>query len=209
MDLPCLDDTSTEGGGGPAIWTIGHSNHALDNFLGLLVQHDIEVLVDVRSRPYSRYTPHFSRDVLREDVTNAGLGYLFMGKELGGRPADPSLYDEEGHVRYDAVSGTPDFTAGIARLRHGIVRFRVALLCSEDDPIHCHRRLLVGRVLRDGGTEVLHIRGDGRIESEDQVDARERPASGQLGMFDDAEVRPWRSIRSVSRGDPPQPSSGP
>lgn len=163
----------------------------------------------MRSQPYSRYTPHFSREALREDVTNAGLHYLFMGKALGGRPADPSLYDEEGHVRYDAVSRTPEFTEGIARLRQGAARFRVALLCSEDDPIHCHRRLLVGRFLRDDGVGVLHIRGDGRIEPEAGVVARERPPGGQLGLFDDAEVRPWRSIRSVSRGDPPPPSSEP
>ena len=66
--------------GGPTIWTIGHSNHALDHFLGLLAEHGVEILVDVRSQPYSRYTPHFSRDALRADVTNAGLRYLFMGK---------------------------------------------------------------------------------------------------------------------------------
>ena len=202
-------ETSAHGGGGPAVWTIGHSNHALDHFLALLTAHAIEVVVDVRSRPYSRHTPHFSRDPLREDVTNAGMRYLFMGRELGGRPANPSLYDEEGHVRYDAVSRTPDFTEGIARLRQGIGRHRVALLCSEDDPIHCHRRLLVGRVLRDDGVSLLHIRSDGQVESEDAVDARERPAGGRLGMFDGAEVRPWRSIRSGSRGDQPPPSSEP
>ena len=197
------------GGEGLSVWTIGHSNHPLDHFLGLLADHGVQVLVDVRSRPYSRYTPHFSRDALRDDVTNAGVRYLFMGKELGGRPADPSLYDEEGHVRYDAVSRTPDFAEGLARLRQGVARFRVALLCSEDDPIHCHRRLLVGRFLRDDGVSLLHIRGDGRIESEDVVEARERPPGGQLGLFDEAEVRPWRSIRSVSRSDPPPPSSEP
>jgi len=194
-------------GEGLSVWTIGHSNHALDHFLGLLAQHRIDVLVDVRSQPHSRYAPHFSRDALREDVTNAGPRYLFMGKALGGRPADPSLYDEEGHVRYDAVSRTTDFVQGMARLRQGMAGFRVALLCSEDDPIHCHRRLLVGRVLRDDGARVLHVRGDGRVESEHDVEARERPPGGQLGLFDDAEVRPWRSVRSVSRSDPPPPSS--
>ena len=197
------------GGEGLTVWTIGHSNHALDHLLGLLTAHGIEVVVDVRSQPYSRYAPHFGRDALRASVTNVGFEYLFLGKELGGRPADPLLYDEEGHVRYDAVSKSRAFTEGIARLRQGIGRYRVALLCSEDDPIHCHRRLLVGRVLWGEDIHTQHIRGDGRIESEDEVDARERPAGGQLGMFDDAEVRPWRSIRSVLRGDPPPPSSEP
>ncbi len=132
-----------------------------------------------------------------------------MGKDLGGRPADPTLYDEEDHVRYDAVSETRDFVEGIARPREEIVRYRVALLCSEDDPAQCHRRLLVGRVVREQGVRTFHLRGDGQIESDADVEQRERPADGQLGKFDDAEVRPWRFTRSVSRNDPPAPSSEP
>ena len=209
MSPPSRDRSSLGGCGGPTIWTIGHSNHPLDHFLVVLAAHAIDVVADVRSRPYSRYTPHFSRDPLREHVTNAGMRYLFLGKELGGLPADPTLYDEEGHVRYDAVSRTRDFAEGIGRLQQAMARYRVALLCSEDDPIHCHRRLLVGRVLREDGVDLLHIRGDGRIESEDIVVARERPPGGQLGLFDEAEVRPWRSTRSVLRSDPPPPSSEP
>ena len=191
------------------VWTIGHSNHALAHFLTLLATHGIEMVADVRSAPYSRYAPQFGRDALRMNVTNAGMRYLFMGKELGGRPAEPSLYDEEGHVRYDLVSQTHDFTRGISLLRPLIGGQRVALLCAEDDPIHCHRRLLVGRVLRDDSIGVLHVRGDGRIESNDEIDARERPPGGQLGLFDEAEVKPWRSTRSVSRNDPPPRSSEP
>ena len=193
----------------PTIWTIGHSNHALDRFLALLAAHDIEVLVDVRSQPYSRYTPHFTRDSLREGVANVGIQYLFMGKELGGRPADPSLYDSERRVRYYALSHTEEFRKGIARLLDGIGRLRVSLLCAEEDPSGCHRRRLVGRVLTRHGTRLLHIRRDGTVRCEDSVRLREGPPVGQLDMFEEPEDEEelWKSILPVSRNDRLPPSS--
>jgi len=190
------------------IWTIGHSNHALEDFLDLLAAHGIEILADVRSRPYSRYVPHFSRDVLRESVTNAGLEYLFIGRELGGRPVNSSLYDDEGYVRYDAIAETPRFRAGIARVLAGCARWRVALLCAEDDPTRCHRRRLVGRVLVEGGVRLVHVRGDGTVVEEAELAAREAPPVVQLGLFADGREGLWRSTRSALRDTRRRPSSG-
>ncbi|MCC6178713.1 MAG: DUF488 domain-containing protein [Chloroflexi bacterium] len=189
----------------PSILTIGHSNHPLERFLALLAQHGVDVVVDVRSAPYSRYAQHFNKDLLEAGVTNAGHRYLYMGTELGGRPEGDEFYDEDDHVRYAAVAQAPWFLHGIDRLERGITRFRVALVCAEEDPTGCHRRLLVGRVLGSRGVEVAHIRGDGRLESEASLAARE--SSAQLGLFEGEDVRPWRSIRSVSRRRPPSGSS--
>lgn len=184
------------------IYTVGHSNHALEIFLGLLQQHAIEVLVDVRSQPYSRYTPHFTAAALKSAIQAAGLHYLYLGKELGGRPDDDACYDPQGRVRYDLVARSLPFQAGIERLLTGIGRYRVALLCAEEDPSGCHRRRLVGRVLRDQhGIEVLHIRGDGSIQPERELrEAEERLLDGaQLTLFntpaDDAAE--WTSLLVV------------
>ncbi len=196
---------------GAAIYTIGHSNQTLDALIDLLRRHAIEVVVDVRSQPYSRYSPHFSRRSLEPALVAAGFKYLFMGKELGGRPDGADFYDAEGRVRYGEVEKSDLFKGGVSRVETGIRRYRVALLCSEEDPAGCHRRLLVGRVLAERGTALLHIRGDGRIEREERVRAADDERdSGQLPLFADLdETREWKSIRSVLPRDQRQTSLEP
>ena len=86
------------------VFTIGHSNHSLEHFIELLRAHEVDEVVDVRSAPYSRYAPHFNRDELEDALEKVGVDYLFMGDELGGRPADRSCYDDTGRVVYDKVA---------------------------------------------------------------------------------------------------------
>ena len=146
------------------MFTIGHSNHSLDAFLALLRMHGIEAVADVRSAPYSRYNPHFNRKALTSALEEAGIAYVFLGGELGGRPADPSLYDADGRVRYDLVARTASFDDGIGRVL-GLARDRrVALLCAEKEPLDCHRTLLVARALVERGVAVEHILADGSVE---------------------------------------------
>jgi uncharacterized protein (DUF488 family) len=169
-----------------SVLTIGHSNRPLDGLIELLVRHRIEVLVDTRSQPYSRYSPHFARESLQRAVRNAGLRYLFMGDSLGGRPPSRECYDADGQVNYDKVEEQDFYKQGIDRLVEGIHRFRVCILCSEEDPVRCHRRRLVGRTLLRRGIQVEHIRGDGTIEAEASVQARfegENPDRKQLRLF--------------------------
>lgn len=169
-----------------SVLTIGHSNRPLDGLIELLLRHRIEVLVDTRSQPYSRYSPHFARESLQRAVRDAGLRYLFMGDSLGGRPESRECYDAEGQVNYDKVEEQDFYKQGIDRLVDGIHRFRVCILCSEEDPVRCHRRRLVGRTLLRRGIQVEHIRGDGTIEAEAAVQARfegENPDRKQLRLF--------------------------
>lgn len=180
------------------LWTIGHSNHSLERFLSLVHAHRIEAIADVRSWPRSRYAPWFDREPLAQALKQAGVRYVFLGRELGGRPDDPVLYDEAGHVRYDALSATELFRAGLERLQRGLVRLRVAAMCAEEDPRHCHRRLLVARVLYERGLTVLHVRGDGTVQMEAGFS---RPDS----LFE--EQLPWTSTASVSHRRPPRISS--
>ncbi len=162
------------------VYTLGHSSHTIEVFLGLLTQHDIEVLIDTRSSPFSRYAPQFNRDALKASVEHAGLRYGFFGRHLGGRPDDEDLYDENGHVLYSAVAKSFLFNDGLERLIAGAAKYRTALLCSEENPSVCHRRLLVGRVLFESGIGVFHIRGDGRVESEQSLQESERQAEVQI-----------------------------
>src|SRR5438128_783632 len=110
--------------------TIGHSNHSLDHFLRLVKDHRVEVVVDTRSQPYSKYSPHFDQAPLCDALTAAGVKYVYMRRELGGRPAGSEFYDVEGHVLYARVAESPLFLEGLARLEQGIEEHRVALLCS-------------------------------------------------------------------------------
>jgi len=148
------------------VLTIGHSRHSIETFLALLRQHQVEVLVDARSQPFSRFSPHFSRKALERAATAASIHYLFMGDALGGRPAPRECYDADGNVDYDHVEQQAFYRDGIDRLLDGIARFRVCLLCAEEDPSRCHRRLLVSRTLVRHGVEVRHIRGTGLLEVE-------------------------------------------
>src|SRR5947208_1993259 len=139
------------------ILTIGHSNHPIEKLLSLLQASGVEVVVDTRSQPHSKYTVQFNREVLQSAIAGAGMKYLYLGRELGGRPEGSWFYDAEGHVLYAKVAVSPQFREGIERVLAGSERYRVALLCSEEDPRDCHRRLLIGRVLAEhAGAIILH-----------------------------------------------------
>jgi uncharacterized protein (DUF488 family) len=180
------------------IYSIGHSNHPIEKFLRLLERHRIEVLVDVRSTPASRFAPQFGHARLRAAVAEAGRDYVFLGKELGGRPEGSEYYDEDGHVLYGRRAAAPEFVAGIERLVALATQRRVAMLCSEENPESCHRRLLVARVLARRGVAVDHIRGDGRLQDDAELAPME---AAQGGLFDDGGDA-WTSKHPVKPSKP-------
>ena len=168
------------------LWSIGHSNHGPERFVELLQQHGIEAVADVRSQPYSRFSPHFRQTALRQLLAEAGLGYVFLGRELGGRPPEPDLYDDAGNVLYDRVARTGRFAEGLRHLLAGAATQRVAMMCSEEDPTRCHRRLLITQALLERGAPptVIHIRGDGRLVAEAEGGHNEADESEQLNFFE-------------------------
>jgi uncharacterized protein (DUF488 family) len=177
-----------------AIWTVGHSNHSADYFAQLVLSEQVEFIADVRSYPYSRFAPHFNRDEIAATMNRHEVGYLFLGEELGGRPTRDEHYDADGHALYRLMSEEKAFADAIERLIAGAGRHRIALLCSEGDPRHCHRRLLVGKVLTDRGLELRHILTDGTIRRERSVSLSD---DAQFMLLED-ELTPWRSTQSVS-----------
>lgn len=191
------------------VYTIGHSSHAIEAFTILLGGHGIEVVVDTRSAPYSKFAPQFDRAVLRRDLASAGVKYLFLGAELGGRPRGDDFYDESGRVLYGKRTADAFFQESMARLERGIAQYRVALMCGEEDPAHCHRRLLVGRVLVERGHELLHIRMDGRLDTESDIarESKKDLVTAQPALFAELDEDQWRSTASVLPKKAPADSS--
>jgi uncharacterized protein (DUF488 family) len=184
----------------PRILTTGHSDHPLDHFLQLLKLHSVEVVADTRSYPYSNFAPQYGQQSLKEALAKSGFQYVYLGRELGGRPEGDEFYDSEGHVLYAKVAASEFFQEGLWRLEQGLRSYRVALLCAEENPANCHRRLLIVRVLAQRGIEADHIRGDASLQSERALSEQLNAADPQMDLFQTTEVPEWKSIPSVSRG---------
>jgi uncharacterized protein (DUF488 family) len=144
------------------VFTIGHSTHSFEHFLSLLRASEITAVADVRTTPFSRHFPHFNEATLRSNLKLDGISYVFLGKELGGRPASQNFYCD-GVADYEKMAKTEMFASGIKRVIEGAKKFRVALMCSEHDPLDCHRCLLVGRALFGEGVKLIHILGDNSL----------------------------------------------
>lgn len=151
-----------------SVWTIGHSNHPIDTFLGLLAKHQIDAIADVRSSPFSRFAPQYNRDNLAASLRSAGKHYVFLGQHLGARPDDASCYCD-GRVQYGRLAALPSFREGIERVLRGAQRFRLALMCAEKDPLDCHRTILVARDLVSRGVRVGHLLADGTVEDHESA----------------------------------------
>jgi uncharacterized protein (DUF488 family) len=154
-----------------ALYTVGHSNHPIEKFVGLLSANGITAIADVRSRPFSRRHPQFNKDRLAAQLARHGIAYVFLGKELGARSEDPSCY-ENGKVQYARLAATPAFKSGIERVLAGAEKFRVALMCAEKEPLDCHRTLLVSRALARAGASIAHIMADGSVEPQEKTLSR-------------------------------------
>ena len=153
------------------VYTIGHSNHPIEIFIELLQRHGVSALCDVRSHPYSRYVPQYSKEALKSALSSSGITHVFLGKELGARSDNPECY-KQGKVQYERLAQEASFSEGIKRVIRGMEQYRVALMCAEKDPIECHRALLVARKLFEAGVAVNHILADGTIETQDAMESR-------------------------------------
>lgn len=143
------------------IYTIGYGNRKIENFLKLLEANQIEILVDVRSKPFSRFNPAYRRTVFEQHLQDAGIQYLFMGNELGGKPSDPNLYIN-GILSYETVRNTPLYKAAVKQLislsKQGSI---ICTMCSELEQNNCHRKTLLSDDFIREGTAVIHIDAKG------------------------------------------------
>lgn len=165
------------------IYTIGYGERTLAAFIALLQRYRIAYLVDVRTAPYSRFKPEFSKTQLVEALRQAEIKYIFMGDQLGGRPTDPACYTE-GYVDYEKVAATVAYQQGLVRLRTAFIQQqRIALMCSEGRPEQCHRSKLIGESLTQQTIPIVHI--DEADEEQSQASIIARLTDGQLSLFGD------------------------
>lgn len=163
------------------LFTIGYGARSLEEFIKTLKDNNIEYVIDVRTAPYSKFKPEFTRELLQHHLERAGIWYLFMGDTLGGQPKDPNCHTD-GKVDYDKVMAQPFFRIGIERLCKALEgQHPVALMCSEGRPEQCHRSKLIGEALAAAGIPICHIDEDGARLTQTQV--IDRLTKGQMDLF--------------------------
>lgn len=165
-----------------SIYTIGHSNHEPEKFIWLLQQNQIDTLVDVRSNPNSSWASFSNRDNLQKLLRTISMNYIYMGETLGGKPPDvPGVSSKDKKVDYNMLRQCDDFVHSIQKLIELAHHSKTCIMCAEENPVHCHRSLLIGAALSDSKINILHIRGNGKTQTDDEL-SKERagvPANQQ------------------------------
>ena len=170
------------------IFSIGHGTRTIESFISLLQKFDISYVIDVRTKPRSRFNPQYNKDRFAAFLREYGIRYVFMGDNLGGIPKDPSCYDQEGKVDYEKVKTKDFFLDGIERIQTAYSKnIRVACVCSEISPCDCHRSKLIGEVLKERNVPILHINKEGILEDQESV-IKKVLKSSELDLFSEAPV---------------------
>ena len=162
------------------VLTIGHSTQSYEEFLRRLRDAEVTAVADVRSTPFSRHLPHFNSDTLRDELRLDKIAYVFLGDELGGRPKERQFFCE-GVADYAKMAHSEAFKKGLDRVAEGARKYTLALMCSEQDPLDCHRCLLVGRALAAKGVKVRHILIDGSTVEHAEIENRLLDLTGRAG----------------------------
>lgn len=153
------------------IYTIGHSNYTVEKLIDMLKHYNINCVVDIRGTPYSKYNVQFDKETIRYTLSKAGFIYIYMAKELAAKRINKQSYNDEGYSDFEKVINEKEFLEGIERLKNGCNKgYNIALLGAMQEPIRCHRSILVGKALRKAGFDVKHILDDYSIASQDDIE---------------------------------------
>lgn len=166
------------------IYSIGHGNKKIEDFIAELKSFKIQFLLDIRSKPYSKWNPQFNQAALDLELKNNGITYVFVGDTLGGLPEDRSCYDFDGKVVYDLIREKDFFKQGLERLTTANEkRINLAIMCSESKPEECHRSKLIGQELLNKDISLKHIVSDKRIKSQQTVMNELTKGKGTVDLF--------------------------
>lgn len=166
------------------IYSIGHGNKKINDFVEELKSFDIQYLLDIRSKPYSKWNPHFNQHQFQSELANFGIKYVYVGDSLGGLPQDTTCYDFNGKVIYEIIKEKDFFKDGLNRLvvannQH----IRIAIMCSESNPCECHRSKLIGQELVKKNIQIKHIVGKLKFKSQENVMAELTNGEGIIDLF--------------------------
>ena len=153
------------------IFTIGHSNYKIEKLIDMLRYYNINCVVDIRGTPYSKYNVQYNKETIKDTLIKEGFVYIYMAKEFAAKRENKVSYNKEGYSDFERVINENDFKKGIERLKIGCEKgYRIALLGAMQDPIRCHRSILVGRALVDNGFIVKHILDDYSIALQNDIE---------------------------------------
>ncbi len=166
------------------IYSIGHGNKKIEDFINELKSFDIHFLLDIRSKPYSKWNPQFNQAQLEFELKRNKITYVFVGDVLGGLPDDRSCYNYDGKVVYDLIKEKDFFKEGLKRLTTAnFKRINLAIMCSESKPEECHRSKLIGQELLAKEISLKHIVSNKRIKSQQTVMNELTKGKGTVDLF--------------------------
>lgn len=153
------------------IYTIGHSNYPVEKLIDMLKHYNINTVVDIRGTPYSKYNVQYNKETIAQTLKERGFIYIYMAKEFAANRENKISYNNEGYSDFEKVITEKEFLKGIERLKTGCGKgYNIALLGAMQDPIRCHRSILVGRSLRENGFNVKHILDDYTLASQENIE---------------------------------------
>ncbi|HBH3651901.1 TPA: DUF488 domain-containing protein [Clostridioides difficile] len=153
------------------IFAIGHSNYPYDKLIDMIKKYDINCVVDIRETPYSKYNIQYNKEAFNESLRNSGFVYIYMGKEFGAKRTNKDVYTQEGYADFEKVAKEDIFLNGIERLKKGCqMGYRIVLLGAMQEPIRCHRSILVGKVLNKEGFNVKYIMHEGNLAYQEDIE---------------------------------------
>lgn len=181
------------------IYTIGHSSHTIENFVNLLKEYDINCIVDVRSTPYSKFHSQFNRENIKSELKKHGIYYIFMGEELGARRSDRSLYTIKGYLDFEKTVKSSKFLKGISRIKEGLSKgFNIVLMCSEKDPMACHRSIMIAKYFSDNNFIVKNILDNGVIITQEEITKKlvdiYFPNRDQISMLPEENIKDYEEL---------------
>lgn len=155
------------------LYTVGHSQHNVEYFIDMLRKCNINYVLDVRSTPYSQFAENYNREKIKVSLRGANIEYSFMGNFFGARPEDRALYSKEGYLDFEKARNSTKFQSGVNNVIKGIqAGNNITLMCTEKDPMECHRAIMVARTFFERGIEVQHILADGSLQSHDVLNQK-------------------------------------
>lgn len=165
-----------------SIFSIGHGNKSLEDFLEELKTYKIQYLIDVRTTPYSKWNSHFNQNELKFYLKKHNIGYIFLGDKIGGLPSDKSCYTKDGKIDYALLRDKDFFQEGIDRLISANAKsINVATMCSETKPEECHRSKLIGKELLQKNIDMHHIINKDELKNQSTIN------NDLFGLFSNCE----------------------